>query len=325
MMKKKIMPAVIAVAGFIIAGGCSHPANSQTADAAEKSEIQTAETAKPEFEKQTDKVVVPLNDSRNIEDVLKEKFTVKNPDEVQLTFELNGFDPAQVKEYQAKAVAQSKDQKTEKTFVISVEASAQTSDETAAEETESAETSEEASVQESVSADGITYIKGIPIVNKKYGVPASYAPGEDPEAVSHLMQLIQDMSAQGYSLSGGYSGFRSYATQDGLYSSYAASSGQAQADTFSARPGYSEHQTGLAFDLLDGAGQLVEDPQASQWLMDNCAQYGFIVRYQPGKESITGYMPEPWHLRYIGEQAQDIMNSGMCLEEYLGAEGGDYR
>ena len=170
-----------------------------------------------------------------------------------------------------------------------------------------------------------TYIDGILIANKKYPLPAGYAPGEDPTAGAAIRQVIAAMQAAGLDISDSYSGYRSYDTQAMLYNNYCASSGQAAADTFSARPGYSEHQTGLAFDLKHTDGSLVERQAEADWILQHCAEYGFIVRYQPGQEAITGYMAEPWHLRYVGSQAADIMNSGLTLEEYLGAEGGDYR
>ncbi|HFI0236490.1 TPA: LD-carboxypeptidase LdcB/DacB [Streptococcus suis] len=163
------------------------------------------------------------------------------------------------------------------------------------------------------------------IANKKHPLSASYAPGEDPQALAAFQQLIADMQAQGFAISNNYSGFRSYETQAGLYQSYVNQDGQAAADTYSARAGYSEHQTGLAFDLLDSYGNLLEEPVASQWLADNAHHYGFIVRYLSGKEAITGYMAESWHVRYIGAEATDIYNSGLTLEEYFGVPGGDYQ
>lgn len=163
------------------------------------------------------------------------------------------------------------------------------------------------------------------IANKKHPLSASYAPGEDPQALAAFQKLIADMQAQGFAISNNYSGFRSYETQAGLYQSYVNQDGQAAADTYSARAGYSEHQTGLAFDLIDSAGNLLEEPVASKWLADNAHNYGFIVRYLPGKESSTGYMAESWHVRYIGQEATDIYNSGLTLEEYFGVPGGDYQ
>lgn len=167
-------------------------------------------------------------------------------------------------------------------------------------------------------------VDGILIVNKKYSLPADYAPGENPEAKEHLLRLIGDMKALGMNISDRYSGYRSYAYQGQVYRNYCAQYGQAQADTFSARSGYSEHQTGLAFDLTGRNGELLESPREVQWLLDHAAEYGFIVRYQNGKEHITGYIAEPWHLRYVGEAAKDIATSGLTLEEYLGVEGGGY-
>lgn len=162
------------------------------------------------------------------------------------------------------------------------------------------------------------------IVNKKHPLAPTYAPGENPTAKAAFVQLLADMQAQGYAISQNYSGFRSYDTQAMLYQNYVARDGQANADRYSARPGYSEHQTGLAFDVLDASGQLLEEPSAAYWLSTNAHRYGFVVRYQPGKEAITGYMAESWHLRYIGQEAKAIYQSGLTLEEYYGVPGGGY-
>lgn len=162
------------------------------------------------------------------------------------------------------------------------------------------------------------------IVNKRHPLPASYAPGENPTALAAFQQLQADMIAQGFGISYDYSGYRSFETQAGLYQTYVNRDGQAEADRYSARAGYSEHQTGLAFDLIDSYGQLLIEPQASAWVRDHAHDYGFVVRYLPGKEHITGYMPESWHIRYIGQEAKDIYRSGLTLEEYYGVEGGEY-
>lgn len=168
-------------------------------------------------------------------------------------------------------------------------------------------------------------VDGILIVNKKHRLPADYAPGENPEAKQALVRLIAAMQAQGMDVSNSYSGYRSYAYQNQLYQRYCSLYGQAQADTFSARAGYSEHQTGLAFDLMNRQGQLLESRREADWLLAHAADYGFIVRYQQGKDGITGYIPEPWHLRYLGEIARSVVDSSLTLEEYLGVEGGGYR
>lgn len=170
----------------------------------------------------------------------------------------------------------------------------------------------------------ITYINGILIVNKKHPLPPSYNPGENATAGSEARRLIAAMQSQGLDVSNGYSGFRSYAYQASLYQGYVNQDGQANADRYSARPGHSEHQTGLAFDLRHQSGQLISNTREADWLRAHSHEYGFIVRYLPGKESITGYMAEPWHLRYIGPQASAIAGSGLTLEEYLGVPGGGY-
>lgn len=166
-----------------------------------------------------------------------------------------------------------------------------------------------------------TYINGILLVNKDYGLPPTFGNGDDPTALAKLQQLQRDAQAQGINISNSYSGYRSYQYQTKLYNNYVNQHGEEEANTFSAKPGFSEHQTGLTFDLKDFNGQLVEDPITSQWIKENCAKYGFILRYPEGKEDITGYIYEPWHLRYVGEEvANQIMNNNTTLEQYLGVK-----
>jgi LAS superfamily LD-carboxypeptidase LdcB len=172
-----------------------------------------------------------------------------------------------------------------------------------------------------------TVVDGILIVNKKNPVSAEYAPGEDPEAVAALKRMISDMQDAGLDVSDSYSGYRTYETQKSLYENYVLNYGKDEADTFSARPGYSEHQTGLAFDLKNSAGELLESSKEAAWIQEHCAEYGFIIRFPDGKEDITGYMYEPWHVRYVGSAsvAAEIMDANSTLEEYLSVEGGDYK
>jgi zinc D-Ala-D-Ala carboxypeptidase len=125
------------------------------------------------------------------------------------------------------------------------------------------------------------------------------------------------------------SGFRSYATQVDTYNHWVRQHGsEAAADMISARPGYSEHQTGLSMDIGDSTGacnlqQCFADTAAGIWVANNAQRFGFIIRYAPGEEKVTGYSPEPWHLRYVGKKvagkmAQRSINS---LEEYFGLPG----
>ena len=164
----------------------------------------------------------------------------------------------------------------------------------------------------------------IVVANKHYPMSKDYNPGENPTAKAELLKLIAAMQQAGFPISDHYSGFRSYETQVKLYQDYVNQDGKAEADRYSARPGYSEHQTGLAFDLIGTDGELVTEPKAAQWLLDHAADYGFVVRYLKGKEKETGYMAEEWHLRYVGKEAKEIAASGLSLEEYYGFEGGDY-
>lgn len=121
----------------------------------------------------------------------------------------------------------------------------------------------------------------------------------------------------------GVSCYREYSYQEEVYNNKVNTAGKAEADKYVAEPGSSEHQTGLAMDLLSTEyGELDEGfdkTKAYKWLEQNCAKYGFIMRYPKEKVSITKYSFEPWHIRYVGTSAaQDIMGKGITLEEYLG-------
>lgn len=162
----------------------------------------------------------------------------------------------------------------------------------------------------------LTYIDGILVVNKTYPLPASYAPGWETEASGPLWEMIAAAKKEGIKL-WMTSGYRSYYDQQYIYNGYVKRDGQEKADTYSARPGHSEHQTGLAYDLNDLDWNFGETPEG-MWIAENCHKYGFILRYPEGKEKITGYKYEPWHIRYLGvEKATEIFESGLCLEEFL--------
>ena len=120
------------------------------------------------------------------------------------------------------------------------------------------------------------------------------------------------------------SGYRSYDTQVAVYGSEVKANGQAQADRESARPGYSEHQTGWAADLGAANGKCrlqlcFADTPEGKWLANNAYKYGFIIRYPNGKEQTTGYMYEPWHIRYVGKDlATEMHRTGtLTLEEFF--------
>lgn len=171
--------------------------------------------------------------------------------------------------------------------------------------------------------DGIYYIGGILIANKSYPLPSSYNPGTLLNEFNIAFTQMKDAAAKdGVDLKV-VSGFRSYSTQTRLYNNYVARDGKAEADRYSARPGYSEHQSGLAADLNEVSDTFGET-KAGKWLAQNCWKYGFILRYPKGKESITGYMYESWHFRYIGDLkvTETLYNNGnwITLEEYLGID-----
>lgn len=165
--------------------------------------------------------------------------------------------------------------------------------------------------------NGITYVDGIMIANKTYSLPASYDPGTMPEAAAALEEMQWAAAADGLSLFV-VSGYRSYQTQESVYAGWVNLDGKEQADTYSARAGHSDHQTGYTFDL-NSLDESFAYTREGIWLAEHCAEFGFIIRYPEGKEMYTGYTYEPWHVRYIGkEKARIITASGLSLEEYYG-------
>lgn len=176
------------------------------------------------------------------------------------------------------------------------------------------------------------------VVNKKHCFnPITWAPGDLTSVQGYLLraeaagQMAAMMNAAaaagvGFGLSSAY---RSYSDQVVTYNNWVRVNGsQAAADTVSARPGYSEHQTGMAADVKVGgcALECFRGTPAHQWLQTNAHSYGFIERYPPGLSSITGYSPEAWHWRYVGvATATDMKAKGIqTLEQYFGISGGDY-
>lgn len=169
--------------------------------------------------------------------------------------------------------------------------------------------------------NGITYIDNILIANKSYSLPSNYGNGLTKETQKAFNDMKVEASALGLNL---YlsSGYRSYNLQKQIYNNYVARDGKANADTYSARPGHSEHQTGLAFDLNTIDDSFTNTPEG-KWVHDNCYRFGLILRYPKGKDNITGYMHESWHLRYVGiELATKLYNNGnwITLEEYFGID-----
>jgi len=182
--------------------------------------------------------------------------------------------------------------------------------------------------------NGVTYIDGHLIANKTYPLPSSYVPknthtdaGNQKYCQTCIINDAWDawtlMKADATSLGLNIwiqSGYRSYEAQKGLYDKYVSRDGKLAADTYSARPGHSEHQTGYAFDLntITDAFQYTDE---GKWVNENAYKYGFIIRYPKGKEDITGYKYESWHLRYVGKElAEKLYNNGdwITMEEYFG-------
>ena len=176
--------------------------------------------------------------------------------------------------------------------------------------------------------DGITYIDGYLIVNKTYSLPSSYGTSLTSTTKNAFNKMQAAAKLDGINI---YiaSGFRSYQTQNRLYTNYVARDGKAKADTYSARPGHSEHQSGLAFDIcshdLDGQDACInsnfDNTDQAKWLAQNAYKYGFILRYPKGKTNETGYKYESWHFRYVGtDLSTKLYNNGdwLTMENYFG-------
>ncbi len=167
---------------------------------------------------------------------------------------------------------------------------------------------------------GLTTIDGNVIVNKTFSVPETYGPGG---ILNDVWNAWGEMSNAAYN-DGVYiyilSGYRSYYTQNNLYESYVLQSGRDEADTYSARPGHSEHQIGLAIDINSVAADF-EETAEGKWLAENSYKYGYILRYPENKQDATGYIYKPYHFRYVGKDlAETLYNGGdwITLEEYYG-------
>ncbi|QIG42297.1 M15 family metallopeptidase [Nocardioides anomalus] len=175
------------------------------------------------------------------------------------------------------------------------------------------------------------------VVNKTHPLPAGFRPElaivrgyqVARPAARPLERLLGAGARFGFKIASAY---RSYAYQEHVHAATVAARGQQAADRLSARPGHSEHQTGLAVDLVTPGDPGCDfDPcfartPAGRWLATHAAAYGFVVRYQPGTTAITGYRPEPWHLRYVGRAlALELRRTGVrTLEEFFDVPGGDY-
>lgn len=182
--------------------------------------------------------------------------------------------------------------------------------------------------------NGAYYVDNYLIVNKTYKLDKNFVPlnpyksvpssgfARDPldkDAYNAWNEMLSDSKAIGLNL-WAQSGYRSYSYQSDLYNSYVKRKGKAAADTSSARPGNSEHQTGLAFDL-NTITTGFKDTKEGIWIANNCYLYGYILRYPEGSTSETGYIFEPWHIRYVGKDlAKKLYNSGswITMENYFG-------
>lgn len=166
--------------------------------------------------------------------------------------------------------------------------------------------------------NGVTFIDGILIVNKKYSLPKNYGNGLTEELQRAFVNMQNNALKENIKLNI-ISGFRSYERQKELYESYLKIDSKDMVDTYSAKPGHSEHQSGLAIDINIADDSFIKTKEA-KWLNKNAYKYGFILRYPKGKSNITGYKYEPWHYRYVGLcLAKKLYNKGnwITLEEYF--------
>ena len=169
------------------------------------------------------------------------------------------------------------------------------------------------------------------LVNKYNRLSSSYSPdlvtmssnysreGQrmEKEAYEHFKEMVDAAKKDNIKIYN-ISAYRSYSSQSSLYTMYSNRDGVTKADTYSARPGHSEHQTGYATDIIcSSSGCKFEERKEYEWLKDNSYKYGFIIRYPKGKEYITGYTFEPWHYRYVGtEAAKYIYEHDITFDEY---------
>lgn len=170
---------------------------------------------------------------------------------------------------------------------------------------------------EPVEDNGCTKVGGVLIANKKYSLPEDYAPGLENFVLDALDEMRID-SGYPYEI---VSGFRDYDSQQRNFDYWCEQDGYDAAIMYSSPPGHSEHQTGLTMDL-DSLEESYGETFEGMWLENNCYKYGFIIRYPQGKEDITGYTYEPWHVRYLGKStAKLVHDSGLTLEEFLNVSG----
>ena len=181
--------------------------------------------------------------------------------------------------------------------------------------------------------NGLTYVDDYLIVNKTYKLPEDYKPENPYQAITSdwgpnlidkdVMTAFKEMQSDATSIGLNIyiaSGYRGYNNQTNLYNNYVARDGVAAADKYSARPGHSEHQTGLCFDL-NSVDDSFANTNEGIWINNNAYLYGFIIRYPKGKETETGYQYESWHLRYVGKElAEKLYNNGdwITIEDYFG-------
>lgn len=238
---------------------------------------------------------------KNITEILKNEYTDLSP-----FFQISNFDFAKIERYKAYQSTQGLDMKDAVTRVnINLDEPFYTT------------------IQQIDNPDNVTVL-----VNKSHALPADYEPTDLENipsfpnlklrsvAIDDFEKLIAAANLDGVYMTP-YSTYRSYDYQKGLYEKYLKTDSQEIVDTYSARPGHSEHQTGLAIDIKSNSHWYNLTDADYEWMKNNSYKYGFIIRYPKDNSNITGYKEEPWHIRYLGvDVATKVHNLGITYDEY---------
>ena len=260
-----------------------------------RKDIVVKDTKKPVIKLYKKQVTVSKNENYHLYDNVKsvidsgygnlDYISSKNPDRGTYTIQ-SDYKEDKKGDYKATVIAKDQNGNTSKaTFAITV------------------------TNEESESDEEVTIKNGIVLVNASNPLSEDYKSNDTDKAEKALKELQEAAQEEGYDLTT-IKGYRSYSEQSEIEDNEGS-------DNFWTKAGYSEHQTGLAFDVGEQQEEFGSS-EAGQWLASHCAEYGFIIRYPKDKEEQTGHTYAPWHIRYVGKKAaKKITEKNLCLEEYL--------